>query len=140
MNIEIKKQGKKKKYYLNHSFGEGKKVKKIRRYLGSDLTETELENLRKRAEVLIKEQIEFYKKTKDPLKQELTEKELKFLESIEPYKIINIDHLSEDDWKRFTEVFTYNTNAIEGSKVNQKEVEGILAYNKWPNEINKKDI
>ena len=140
MNIEIKKQGKKKKYYLNHSFREGKKVKKIRRYLGSDLTETELENLRKRAELLIKEQIEFYKKTKDPLKQELTEKELKFLESIEPYEIINIDHLSEDDWKIFTEIFTYNTNAIEGSRVNRKEVEEILEDNKWPNEINKKDI
>ncbi|MEK6955815.1 MAG: Fic family protein, partial [Nanoarchaeota archaeon] len=111
MNIEIKKQKKKKKYYLIHSFREGKKVKKIARYLGSDLTEAELENLRKRAEVLIRDQIEFYKKTKDPLKHELSDKELKFLESIEPNEIISIDHLSEDDWKRFTEIFTYNTNA-----------------------------
>ena len=44
-------------------FREGKS-KKIARYLGSDLTEAELENLRKRAEVLIRDQIEFYKKQK----------------------------------------------------------------------------
>ena len=35
--------------------------------------------------------------------------------------------LSEEDWKNFIEKFTYNTNAIEGSKLTLKQVKKILA-------------
>jgi len=34
--------------------------------------------------------------------------------------------LSEEDWKNFIEKFTYNTNAIEGSKLTLKQVKKIL--------------
>ena len=53
---------------------------------------------------------------------------------------IKVKHLSEQEWQRFTELFTYNTNAIEGSEVNQKEVKEILEENKWPKDIQKEDI
>ncbi len=139
MNIEIRKQGKKKKYYLAHSFREGKKVKKIRRYLGINLPKKQLEKLKQRAEEIIKQQIESYKIIKDPLKQKLTERELELLKNLEA-KRIQIDHLSKDTWQKFTELFTYNTNAIEGSEINQKEVKEILEEDKWPQDIKKGDI
>ena len=41
---------------------------------------------------------------------------------------------------QFTELFTYSTNAIEGSELNQKEVKEILEENKWPRDIEKGDI
>ena len=43
MFLEIQKSGKKKKYYLAHSFRENDKVRKIRRYLGENLSKEDLE-------------------------------------------------------------------------------------------------
>ena len=45
MEIEARKQGKRIKYYLAHSFREGDKVRKIRRYLGIGISKEELEKL-----------------------------------------------------------------------------------------------
>ena len=140
MNVEIRKIGKRKKYYLAHSFREGKKVKKIRRYLGKDLSEKQLETLKKRAEEILKQQIQSYKVIRDPLKYELNEHELELISNLEAKGNLEINHLSEEEWKLFTELFTYNTNAIEGSEINQKEVKKILEENKWPREVNKEDI
>src|SRR3989338_3833374 len=50
MFIEIRKRGENKKYYLVHSYREKGKVKRISRYLGSNLNEKKLIELRKRAE------------------------------------------------------------------------------------------
>ena len=113
MMIEVRIQGKRKKYYLAHSFREGKKVKKSRRYLGVDLSKKQLEKLIKRAEEIIKQQLESYKIISDPLKHELNFRELEFLKNLNTK--IEIKHLSKEDWELFTELFTYNTNAIEGS-------------------------
>ena len=140
MNLEIRIQGKKKKYYLGHSFREQGKVRKIRRYLGVDLSKKQVEKLSKIAEILIKEQIEEYNKIIDPLKHELTERELKFIKQLEVKSNIQVEHLSEKDWEIFTELFTYNTNAIEGSTINEKEVEEILEKNKWPQQVRKEEI
>lgn len=140
MIVEVRLQGKKKKYYLAYSFRIGKNVKKARRYLGVDLSKEQLVLLRKRAEVLIKEQVESYKKLSDPLQHELSEKELNFLKSLEPKGLLDVAHLSENQWQRFTELFTFNTNAIEGSEINEKEVKEILEENKWPKNVKKEDI
>lgn len=140
MNIEVRKQGKKKKYYLAHSFREGNKIRKIRRYLGSDLSQKQLELLQKRAQEIILQQAEAYKSISDPLKYILTPRELFLLKNLEAKGHIRIKHLSEQEWEKFTELFTYNTNAIEGSEVTQKEVKEILEENKWPKEIQKEDI
>ena len=58
MFVEIRKQGKNKKYYLVHTYRIGDKVKRLSRYLGSNLTENKLKILRKRAEELLLKQIE----------------------------------------------------------------------------------
>lgn len=140
MKIEIRVQGKRKKYYLAHSFREGKKVKKIRRYLGTNLSAKNISKLKIRAEEIIRQQIESYKIIANPLKHELTVKELDLLRNLEIKGKIDIKHLSAEDWRKFTELFTYNTNAIEGSEVTQKEVEEILEKNKWPKDVQKDSI
>ena len=42
MYVEKRKEGKKVKYYLAHSFREGGKVHKIRKFLGKDIDDTTL--------------------------------------------------------------------------------------------------
>lgn len=140
MNVEIRLIGKKKKYYLAHSFREGKKVIKVRRYLGIDLSKKQLEKLKKIAEEILIEQVNSYKIIKDPLKFELNTKDLELLNNLEYSIELKISYLSEEDWKLFTELFTYNTNAIEGSEVNKEEVKEILEENKWSSQLKKGDI
>lgn len=136
MHIEKRKEG---KYYLAHSYREGSKVHKFRKYLGKDLTKEKLKERRQIAEKLILEEIHKYKIIKDPLNFELSEKEIKEIKLLEKSIPIKISHLSEQDWKYFSGIFTYNTNAIEGSKLNQKEVKDILEKDNWPNK-SKEDI
>ena len=49
MFVEERKTDSGKKYYLVHSYREGKKVKKIREYLGNDLSKTKIHSLKKPA-------------------------------------------------------------------------------------------
>ncbi|GBE20339.1 adenosine monophosphate-protein transferase SoFic [archaeon BMS3Abin17] len=131
MHIEKRKQGKKTKYYLAHSYREGLKVHKFRKYLGTDLSNRKLKERREIAEKLILEEIHKYKVIKDPLDFELTKQEIKEIKKLEAEIPLKIFHLSEKDWKIFSKIFTYNTNAIEGSKLSQKEVKDILEKDKW---------
>ena len=48
------------------------------------------------------------------------------METLEARGELRVPHLSELDWDKFKEAFTYNTNAIEGSLVESKEVADIL--------------
>lgn len=119
MFIEIRESGKKKKYYLVHSYRSGTKIKRLTRYLGSDLKEKDIEKLKARAETLILEQMQ----GKNPLEFELSEEELKEYKKFE----IEIHHLQQKvDWDLFTEEFAYNTNAIEGSTVPYLEAKGLI--------------
>ena len=142
MFIEIKKAGKKKKYYLAYSFREGKKIKKIRIYLGANLSEEKIRELKKRTEPLILEKIRIYKSIKNPLKYLLSEKEIRELNKLLNLKIrkIKIIHLSEKEWLKFSELFSYDTNAIEGSTITKREVKQIIEEDKWPEDISKMDI
>lgn len=137
MHIEKRKEGKRIKYYLAHSYREGKEVHKFRKYLGQDLKK--LKERKKIAEKLILEEIHKYKIIKDPLDFELSKEEIKEINKLEKEIPLKISHLSEKDWKVFSELFTYNTNAIEGSKLNQKEVNNLLEKDKWPDK-SKEDI
>ncbi len=132
MHIEVRMQGRRKKYYLAHSLRTGKKVKKQRFYLGSDLSHKELALKRKYAEKAIKERIEAQKAIRDPFRIALSMHEMEELKALEAKGEMNVIHLSEEDWKQFTVMFTYNTNAIEGSTVNESEVRGILERNTIP--------
>lgn len=123
VHIEKRKQGNNTKYYLSHSYRIGKRTRKIRQYLGLNLTEEEIKELRKKAEKEIEEQIQA--KT-DLLKFSLTRKEIEKLNEYD--REIEIIHLDVADWKVFTEKFVFNTNAIEGSQVTLDEVHDILQH------------
>lgn len=140
MHIEIRKRGKKKVYYLAHSLRDNGSVRKIRRYLGSDLTEVEIKKLRAEAERIILEQVENCKKIRDPLHTVLSPKESDILKTLISKGGIKIKHLSDEEWARFTEAFTYDTNAIEGSTVTYTEVKNILGKDEWPKERSRWEI
>ena len=53
MHLEKRKEKSKIKYYLAHSYREGKKVHKFRKYLGINLTSSKLEERQEIAEKLI---------------------------------------------------------------------------------------
>jgi len=122
MFLEIRKQGKKKKYYLSHSYRVEGNVKKVVRYLGVDIDEEELQKRRAKAEQLILKEI----REQNILEFELSEEEVKEYKKLE--RQIRVFHLQKKDWKRFTESFTYNTNAIEGSTVALSEVKELLEH------------
>lgn len=140
MHIEVRMIGKRKKYYLSHSFRKNKKVKKIRFYLGINLSKNELARKRKRAEGVIKERIKKHEFIHDPFYGVLSSQELEELKTLEAGGDVKILHLTEDDWAKFTHAFTYDTNAIEGSSVTASEVAGILEKGEWPEDRRKWEI
>lgn len=125
MYIEKRKSG---KSYLVYSYREKGKVKKIRKYLGKNLTKEELKSARKKAEKELNQVLEDLKT--DLFDFSLTKNQIKKLNDYE--KEIKIVHLNKIDWKRFTEEFVYNTNAIEGSNVELGEVKELLENKKVP--------
>ncbi len=139
MYVEKRKEGKRIKYYLSHSFREGGKVHKIRKFLGKDINEQQLKERIKKATKIILEEIEQYKIIKDPLKTPLSKEEIKLIENLEKNQKLRIIHLSEKQWRRFSEIFAYSTNAIEGSEISKKEVVDILEKGEWPKK-SKQDI
>ena len=139
MHIEKRESDKKIKYYLTHSYREKSKVHKFRKYLGLNLTKKKLEERKIIAEKLILEEIHKYNIIKDPLQFELSDKEIETIKLLERQIPLKIAHLSEEQWSTFSKLFTYDTNAIEGSKINFKEVKNILEEDKWPNQ-SKEDI
>jgi Fic family protein len=140
MHIEVRAQGKRKKYYLAHSFRKDDRVKKIRFYLGANLSKKELEMKRGKAEKILKERMEKYKVIHDPFYVALSPLELEELKTLEAREEIKIFHLNEKDWFKFTKLFTYDTNAIEGSTVTVSEVGDILEKSKWPEKRTKWEI
>jgi len=140
MHIEIQERGGRKHYYLAHSYRKDGKVRKVRRYLGPDLTKTQVKQLRAHAEKSLKAEIESRRKIRDPLKTVLTPGEVKEINALIMGGDVNISRLSEGDWLHFTELFTYDTNAIEGSTVTAKEVRKILEEDEWPKERGKWEI
>lgn len=130
MYVEKRKAGKNVKYYLVHSYRDGDRVEKIRRYLGMNLSKGELEKRRKGAEKIILELIEeigmrvfFFT---------LTKKQVEMLNKYNDR--IDVLHLSEKEWRNFTEEFVFNTNAIEGSVVQHEEVKELLNNEKKPSD------
>lgn len=132
MHLEKRKEKGRAKYYLAHSYRQNGKIRKIRVFLGSNLSERELEEQRKNAEVKIAKLLKEIKSISDPYRTVLQPKERKELNTLVAKGKIKLLHLGEEDWLKFTEAFTYDTNAIEGSTVTEKEVENIIEKNKWP--------
>ncbi len=139
MFVEKRKIGTNFKYYLVHSFREGKEVIKLRRYLGINLSNEELEEKRRNAENFIKEQLKHYKTIRDPFKTVLSKQELSQLKNLEKKLSFKITHLSEKQWQEFTKRFSYNTNAIEGSTLTLSDVDRVMKGEKLP-EKDKNDV
>ncbi|MBI5397973.1 Fic family protein [Candidatus Woesearchaeota archaeon] len=132
MFLEVRKAGKSKKFYAVYSLREGGKVVKLRRYLGKDLSATELAKRKKQAASFMKEQVKNYKEIRDPLTTQLSGTEIKQLLDIEARADVRIIHLDERQWFRFSQVFSYNTNAIEGSTLTLRDVRNIIERHKMP--------
>ena len=140
MYVEKRNYYGKTRYWLAHSFRESGKIHKIRKLLGTDLSKDVLEDRKKKAEQLILDEINKYKIIKDPLHDKISKEEIEFIERLETEADLKIIHLSESDWKKFSEVFSYNTNAIEGSELTLKETENIIEKGVWPVDKSKQDI
>ncbi|MFH1127239.1 MAG: Fic family protein [archaeon] len=140
MHLEVRELGKRKKYYLAHSFRDGKRVKKVSFYLGANLSLKEIALKRKHAEKVIEERIRALEIIRDPFHTVLSSKEIEGLKNIGSVADIRIMHLSDDEWRKFTKAFTYDTNAIEGSRVTASEVERILDDDLLPSGRDKYDI
>lgn len=140
MHLEIREKNGSKKYYLAHSFRNADSVRKVRVYLGADLSPESLKLKRKQAETELKKRIQEARAIHDPFITALSPSDIKELETLEARGELQVLHLSELDWDRFKEAFTYDTNAIEGSLVEAKEVTEILRKRQWPDDRSKEDI
>ncbi|MGD6810725.1 MAG: Fic family protein [Candidatus Bathyarchaeia archaeon] len=140
MHIETREKDGSKKYYLAQSFRDGRSVKKVRVFLGRDLTEEALKERAKKAETELQKRVEEAKVIRDPFLTVLSPVELKELKTLEARGELHVRHLSEADWTKFKETFTCNTNAIEGSRINASEVQNILENQGWPQDKSKEDI
>jgi Fic family protein len=140
VHIEIRQRNNQKKYYLAHSYRAGNKVKKASVYLGTNLTPQELESKKADAEAKLKEKIRAAQAIRDPYFTALSPSESEELQTLEARGELQVLHLSDLDWDKFKEAFTYNTNAIEGSYLESKEVKDILREDKWPEGKSKEDI
>jgi Fic family protein len=140
MHLEIREKNGHKKYYLSHSFRVRGKVRKIRVYIGADLSPEELKLRIKNAETELEKRIKERQRIGDPFITALSSSKLQELETLTAHGELRVLHLSELDWNLFKEAFTYNTNAIEGSLVEAKEVADILRKREWPKDKSKEDI
>ncbi len=132
MHVEIRRVNGRKKYYLAHSYRVNSKVRKVRVFLGTDLNHEEIERLTEKVRRRLEEKVQSAKRIGDPYRTVLSSQEIKEITLLTTKVEIELAHLSEEDWKNFTEEFTYDTNAIEGSTVSKKEVRQVLADRQWP--------
>ena len=140
MYLETRKTKSGVKYYLAHSFREGGKVHKSRVYLGSNLDPKVLSERELRAKDLLSQQLNSFKIIRSPINYKFSKREQDLVKKLKAKAQLKVIHLTEQDWGRFTELFTYNTNAIEGGTITQEEVFDILSTNKWPHTKPKEDI
>ena len=127
------------KYYIATSYRVGAKVAKVRVFLGTDLGRDEVERLAEQAKERLEEKVRSAKSIGDPYRTVLSSKAMREITLLTTKARAKLAHFSEDDWKAFTEEFTYHTNAIEGSTVSRKEVKQVLADEQWP-EKSKEEI
>ena len=130
MYVEKRRVGKSIKYYLVHSYRNEEKVDKIRKYLGLNLSQKQLEQKTKEVEKIILREIS--KKSVDVFSFRLSENQLEKLNKYQ--KKIEVFHLTKEGWQNFKEDFVFNTNAIEGSTIQESEVSKILKKTKAENE------
>lgn len=140
MYLETRKTKHGAKYYLAHSFREGGKVHKMRVYLGTNLKKKVLRERQDKAKELLLQQVNSFKIIRSPIEYKFSKRDAELIKKLKTRAKFKVFHLSEEDWQAFTQLFTYNTNAIEGSTITQNEVFEILKENKWPFSKPKEEI
>ncbi len=129
----------KKKHYLAASYRLGPRIRKVRVFLGTDLNKDELDERLGVAKNELQDKIKSAKAIGDPYRTILSPREMEEVVLLTTKVRVKLAHFSEDDWRNFTEEFTYHTNAIEGSRVSKQEVKQILGDLQWP-EKSKEEI
>ncbi len=136
---EIQKRGRKKYYYLTHTVRLGVKYKKVRVFLGVDLSPKKLKEAVKKREKILDAKVSIIEKTeKEPfiLKEDFTRRilpnsTLQKLESLKKKYTKKISLTDKDILqkvrKSFLIKYTYDTNASEGNTITLKETEMILS-------------
>ena len=131
MHIEkqIKKSGE--YYYLVENIRlPNNRWKKVRIYLGNNLSEIKLQSLKRNKKKELAEKIRKEKENIDPLLTLISNVQMEKLDSIKKIhkeKIKNLDKLQyRNYYETFVTEFTYDTNAIEGSTVTLQETAMIL--------------
>ena len=119
---ETQKKGNNNYYYRVKSVKEKGKVKKKRVYLGSNLDESKLKTLEKKADEVLNES----------LNKLLTKQEFKKLNEIKNKFKKTPKETFENRYEVFVSQFTYDSNAIEGNTIDLKETSYILFENKTP--------
>jgi Fic family protein len=132
MHIEARRLGRRTKFYLAHSYRQVGKVRKSRIYLGVGLSPARLARLRRQAAARLGEKIRAERRLSDPLHTVLSRGELEEIENLRTKARVKVANLSDDDWRKFTDAFAYDTNAIEGSTIDSREVADILEKGRWP--------
>jgi Fic family protein len=132
VHVEVRVVNGRKKFYLAASYRLGPRIAKARVFLGTDLSGDEVDKRSEEARVELENKIRSAKSIGDPYRTVLTPKEMKEVTLLSTKVRMRLAHFSEDDWKNFTEAFTYHTNAIEGSRVSKQEVKQILGDRQWP--------
>jgi len=135
---EIQKRNKKNYYYLVHTLRIDSGFKKVRVFLGTDLSKNQLEKQRKNKEKILKARISVIEKTeKETFKLNINfSKRLLSKNQLEKIRVLKnkykrkIKLTDRDILKKIRETFlikyTYNTNASEGNTISLKETELIL--------------
>jgi len=131
--MHIEKQSKKsgKYYYLVKNIRLSKKRwKKVRIYLGKNISKKNLQKLTKRKKNELNQKIKKEKESIDPLLTLISDKQIVKLESVRKLhkkKMKKIDKQQyQNYYESFVTKFTYDTNAIEGSTVTLQETAMIL--------------
>ncbi|MBR9701200.1 Fic family protein [Candidatus Woesearchaeota archaeon] len=127
-STDIIRRGDTKYYYRSKSVREGKKVKKVRKYLGKNLSSKELQKKEQEADFILN----------TSLNSLLTRKQREELEKIS--KIDKKLFSQPGFYESFISEFTYHSDAIEGNSFTLKETamllfENIVPKGKHPREI-----
>ncbi len=131
-------------HYLIENIRSDGKWKKIKLYLGSNLTEKEVNNIIVKKRYILKKKVSAYLRASDPLYSLIEEKEKARLEEIRKkytkYKK-TLDSLAEKQYYEwFVTEFTYNTNAIEGSTLSLLDTKLILQEKIVPKDKSLREI
>jgi Fic family protein len=121
MYTEIQNKKNKRYYYRVKSIRDNDKVKKIKKYLGKNLSKEKLKKLEKEAD-----------KSIEPLNFLLNNSEVNKLEKIKEEYTKTSNSNYENKYESFLAQFTYDTNAIEGSTLNLQETSFILFDERTP--------